>query len=90
MSKEFKVLYFASAKDATNLSSETISFPSSNPSSISLQELTQILKSRHKKLGKILEHSMYAINMKYVEIDDTSIFVKEGDEVAVIPPVSGG
>ncbi|CAG8545718.1 4311_t:CDS:2 [Acaulospora morrowiae] len=89
MSKEFKVLYFASARDATNASSETIPFPTTNLS-LSLQDLTTLLKARHEKLGPILDNSMYAINMQYVEKNDTSITVKPDDEVAIIPPVSGG
>ncbi|RIB20937.1 hypothetical protein C2G38_2244248 [Gigaspora rosea] len=89
MSKEFTILYFASARDAVNISSEIISFPSTS-SSLSLQDLTNLLKNRHENLGKVLENSMFAINMQYVDKDDESIMVKPGDEVAIIPPVSGG
>ncbi|RIA92934.1 molybdopterin synthase sulfur carrier subunit-like protein [Glomus cerebriforme] len=89
MSKEFTVLYFASARDATNVQSEKISLPPQS-TSISLENLTILLKRRHEKLAPILENSLYAINMEYVENDDQTILVKEGDEVAVIPPVSGG
>jgi molybdopterin converting factor small subunit len=58
--------------------------------SISLEDLTNLLKKRHEKLVPVLENCIYAINMEYVESDYQTILVKEGDEVAVIPPVSGG
>jgi len=86
--KEFTILYYASARDATNVSSEKIPLPSQS-TFMSLKDLTILLKERHKKLAPILDTSIYAINMEYVECDET-ILVKEGDEVAVIPPVSGG
>ncbi|CAG8593447.1 2406_t:CDS:2 [Funneliformis caledonium] len=88
MSKEFTILYYATARDATKMSSEKIPLPSQSPF-MSLKDLTMLLKERHKKLAPILEYSLYAINMEYVE-NDQAILVKEGDEVAVIPPVSGG
>lgn len=31
-----------------------------------------------------------ALNKDYVETDDEPVFLKEGDELAVIPPISGG
>jgi molybdopterin converting factor subunit 1 len=84
--KDFTILYFASAHDATNVSSEKISLPPQS-TYISLKELIVLLKRRHEKLAPILDNAFYAINMEYAEQDD---LVKEGDEVAVIPPVSGG
>ncbi|PKY51857.1 MoaD/ThiS [Rhizophagus irregularis] len=89
MSKEITILYFATARDATNVSSEKISLPSQSMS-MSLKDLTDLLKKRHEKLVPVLETSLYAINMEYVECDYQSILVKECDEVAIIPPVSGG
>lgn len=31
-----------------------------------------------------------AVNEKYVESSEEPVFLKENDEVAVIPPISGG
>nr|CAG8610330.1 5976_t:CDS:2 [Entrophospora candida] len=89
--QEVKIVYFATARDATNLSSETISLNSNNDknSITTLQEIINILKSRHKNLTPILENCMFAINMEYVDNVDKSM-IKSGDEVAIIPPVSGG
>jgi molybdopterin converting factor subunit 1 len=87
----FKVLYFASAKDATGLSSEEILIPETSESqSISIADLFELLETRHPKLKqkKILASVAVAVNLEYVEIEEG--VVKAGDEVAIIPPVSGG
>ncbi|CAG8608085.1 1753_t:CDS:2 [Paraglomus occultum] len=78
------VLYFASACDATGLSSESLTFPLPQ---IRINELEDKLKARHEKLKSLLDVCMFAVNMEYCERD---YIVKEGDEVAIIPPVSGG
>jgi molybdopterin synthase sulfur carrier subunit len=76
-------------KEATGLTTEKIPFPESS-TSISVQELFRILESRHSKLKdkKLLSSVAVAVNLEYVEIADGEI--KLGDEVAIIPPVSGG
>lgn len=85
------MLYFASAKDATGLTSEHITLPETSESqSMSIPELFRLLESRHPKLKqkKILSSVAVAVNLEYVEIEEGEI--KAGDEVAIIPPVSGG
>ncbi|KAJ3413043.1 hypothetical protein HDV05_008564 [Chytridiales sp. JEL 0842] len=69
---------------------------------IPLDDLLLYMHRRHPGLKKLLETAMIAINMEYVqresgwlELDSNAssretVWVKEGDEVAVIPPVSGG
>ena len=87
----FKVLYFASARDATGLSSESISIPETCESkSLSIADLFELLELRHPKLKqkKILASVAVAVNLEYVEIEEG--MVRAGDEVAIIPPVSGG
>jgi len=58
--------------------------------SISVMELFWLLESRHPKLKekRILTSVAVAVNLEYVEIENGRI--KGGDEVAIIPPVSGG
>jgi molybdopterin converting factor small subunit len=58
--------------------------------SISVTELFGLLESRHPKLKqkRILTSVAVAVNLEYVEIENGRI--KGGDEVAIIPPVSGG
>jgi molybdopterin converting factor small subunit len=42
------------------------------------------------RLGEIRHSLVLALNQTYVELDDTPLNLSEGDEIAVIPPLSGG
>ena len=57
---------------------------------MSISDLFKLLETKHPKLKqkKILKSVAVAVNLEYVEIDEGN--VKPGDEVAIIPPVSGG
>ncbi|NOZ76148.1 MAG: MoaD/ThiS family protein [Euryarchaeota archaeon] len=54
-----------------------------------LGELLEGLKENYPGLGKVLEegNAIFALNQEVVEANTR---VKDGDEVAVFPPVSGG
>ncbi|TPX31436.1 hypothetical protein SmJEL517_g05239 [Synchytrium microbalum] len=54
---------------------------------MTVKDLISLLSKRHPPLEPVLKSAMIAVNLEYVELDD---MVKAGDEVAVIPPVSGG
>ncbi|KAG0370951.1 molybdopterin synthase small subunit [Gamsiella multidivaricata] len=82
---QFTVLYFASAKDASKAEVDKFEWSSD----INAQVLTRLLVERHPALAPILKTSMFAVNMEYMD-QDQSWTVQPGDEVAVIPPVSGG
>ncbi|KAJ3158849.1 hypothetical protein HDU86_002537 [Geranomyces michiganensis] len=96
MSKqEFQVLYFASARDATSVREETLSVPDDRPT-LAVPQLIQTLITRHPGLEAVFKSAILAINNQYVdhagrELDGgRTVEVAPGDEVAVIPPVSGG
>jgi molybdopterin converting factor small subunit len=57
---------------------------------MSIQQLFALLESKYPKLKqkKILSSVAVAVNLEYVEVEDGVL--GEGDEVAIIPPVSGG
>jgi len=80
------VLYFAAARDIVGLASEVFNLPTT------LGDLTDILTSKYgEELRKILDHSLYALNMDYVEKStENKVKLKDRDEIAIIPPVSGG
>jgi molybdopterin converting factor subunit 1 len=80
------VLYFAAARDVAGITSETFNLPNS------LEDLTNILTTKYgHELRKILDHSLYAVNMDYIEKElEAKKILKDSDEVAIIPPVSGG
>lgn len=56
------------------------------PEDSTLEALLTRLKKEFKFL-KNKDHLLVAVNGKYV---DSSVLLKEGDEVALFPPVSGG
>ncbi|KAI8821737.1 uncharacterized protein EV422DRAFT_566812 [Fimicolochytrium jonesii] len=93
------ILYFASARDATKTSQETLSIDSlrtAGGAQVSIPDLITALKARHPALQLIFTTAIVAVNNAYVDRDGRSVdsgdivAVKAGDEIAVIPPVSGG
>ncbi|KAI8363673.1 molybdopterin synthase sulfur carrier subunit isoform Mocs2A [Mortierella sp. GBAus27b] len=82
--QQFTVLYFASAKDVTRIESEKFDWSDG----IDAQALAKLLINRHPALEDVLKVSMFAVNMEYMEEEHWTL--QPGDDVAVIPPVSGG
>lgn len=82
----FNVLYFAGAASHTGKDYETL------PAPLTLGKLFDELESRHADItSKILESCLVTINLEYVDVPtDGDVVIKEGDEVAIIPPVSSG
>ena len=52
-----------------------------------LGELWSVLVDQHPRLVPMRETLAFAVNGEYARMEDT---VSPGDEVAVLPPVSGG
>jgi molybdopterin synthase catalytic subunit len=50
-------------------------------------QLYRDLCARYPRLGDYADSLMYSVNAEYVPPDHT---LRDGDEVALIPPVSGG
>ena len=82
----FKILYFAFASSFTKQDTEILPAPT-NP-----QKLYQILEDKYPGIRvKVLNSSALTINAEYVDLDeDIQQQIREGDEVAIIPPVSAG
>ena len=89
----FNLLYFASATSFT--AKEFEAFPAPLP----LKKLFPFLEERYSGITrKVLDSCLVTINMNYVDMPsegDTDkaseeTVIKEGDEVAIIPPVSSG
>ncbi len=57
------------------------------PDEISCEEVLFRLQTEIPALGSVLEPCLVAINGRYV---DKTVDVSEEDEVAILPPVSGG
>ncbi|ORY66263.1 ribosomal protein S28e-domain-containing protein [Pseudomassariella vexata] len=86
----FNVLYFASAGSFTTKEYETF------PAPLPVRKLFDTLEEKHMGIkAKVLDSSLVTVNLNYVDIpekDDGSeqYIIQEGDEVAIIPPVSSG
>ncbi|KAM6468918.1 molybdopterin synthase sulfur carrier subunit-like [Liasis olivaceus] len=86
MSCEVTVLYFARSAELAGLRTETISVPQQITS---LQLWREIVK-RHSRLADIEDQVVFAICQEYVPLGDQQFILHTGDEVAIIPPLSGG
>jgi molybdopterin synthase sulfur carrier subunit len=78
-----KVLYFASARDAVGKKGEQLSVEGVS----TMKELADRLQDMHPGLKTLERSTRYAVNL---EIVDGDIVLHEGDEVGVLPAVTGG
>ena len=54
---------------------------------LTVGELKALIEDQHPALGALLGSAAVAVNLRVARTDDT---VRPGDEVALLPPVSGG
>lgn len=78
-----KVLCFAQLRDQMGGSEIAVSLPHGATSC----QLLRLLKNQHPRVEPLLEVSRLAVNCEYVSGD---VELRDGDEVVIIPPVSGG
>lgn len=80
-----KILFFAKARELAGRSecNETLS------PSIPCAELFDRICAAHN-LSKIKENIIIALNGDYCDDPSAVLALKEGDELAIIPPISGG
>ncbi len=78
------VLFFGIAKDIVGASQKVFSVNEHGPNSVG--ELKQQLVQQYPELVKLSSLAV-AVNSEYAKDD---VPLKDNDEVAIIPPVSGG
>ncbi|MCJ1479957.1 hypothetical protein MMC06_000111 [Schaereria dolodes] len=92
---QFNMLYFASAMSFTKKTSEHL------PAPLELIKLFDTLEAKYPGIKqKVLDSCAVTVNMNYIDVkgdnDDefqnasSTRMIQEGDEVAIIPPVSSG
>lgn len=88
--RHFRVLYFASAASFAKQESEYFAAP------MTVRKLLGTLEEKYPGIKTtILDSSLVTVNLNYVEVpekddDPHQVTIAEGDEVAIIPPVSSG
>ena len=82
-SNQVSVLFFASLRDAMGQSS--LDWP--YKASLTVNDLTQELSKQFPALQAYGSTLLFAVNEEYVSGDQ---ILKPGDQLALLPPVSGG
>lgn len=77
-----EVLFFAAARERAGTDRATVELPGTT-----VGELSALLAQRHPGLAALLPRLRFAVNRGFAKPGD---LLKEGDEVALIPPVAGG
>uniref|UniRef100_U6CNJ7 Molybdopterin synthase sulfur carrier subunit n=1 Tax=Neovison vison TaxID=452646 RepID=U6CNJ7_NEOVI len=83
---QVEVLYFAKSAEITGIRSETISVPQE----IRALQLWNEIEARHPGLADVRNQVIFAVRQEYVELGDQLLQLQSGDEIAIIPPISGG
>ncbi|XP_072227632.1 molybdopterin synthase sulfur carrier subunit [Leuresthes tenuis] len=87
MTAQVVVLYFAKSAELTGLKEEELV---AVPTPISSSDLWGLLLQRHPRLAALRAQVVLAVRQQYVAIGDQVVTLADGDEVAVVPPLSGG
>ncbi len=89
----FRLLYFASAASFTRKSSDDFTAP------LPITDLFRVIETKYPGIkGAVLSSAAVTVNLDYVDVEEDgvasgdrkSMVINEGDEVAIIPPVSSG
>ena len=87
----FTLLYFAAATSHANRPHDFL------PAPLPVTELWDVLEKKYPDFKhKVLDSAALTVNLEYVDLDEErekgedGLMIQEGDEVAVIPPVSSG
>lgn len=84
-----QVLFFAVARELAETSKAHILLPLNEDGFATTLHLRQYIALQYPKLAEQVDTITLAVNKEYLE-DDKDIALKDGDEVALIPPISGG
>lgn len=79
-----RVLLFAGLAEAAGSSAITLE---ASQESLTVQDVRTILMEKYPAMSDLLSNSLAAVNQEYAEGNQ---MVTSADEIAFIPPVSGG
>jgi molybdopterin converting factor subunit 1 len=78
-------LLFAALKEAANTGHIVVKLPDN--SSVTVEQFLQLCAEQHPELARWVPHVRVAINCEYASLRQ---MIGPGDEIALLPPVSGG
>ena len=81
---QIRLLFFARARELAGVGETQLAVPSGSSAASVLQTILKTWPA----LEEVASRCVLAINQEYME--DSSVVLKDGDEVAMLPPVSGG
>lgn len=81
-----RVLFFARARELTNEKSLALTVP---VGTTPLDAFSKIILQKFPALDTLAEHVVLALNQTYLS-EGSNTALRDGDELAVIPPISGG
>ena len=83
------ILFFARAREITAQSSQRITIPDADAT---IAAVRAALLVAHPALASVLPTAVFALNQNYVAVDDDegTTAVRASDEIAIVPPISGG
>ncbi len=82
------ILFFARAREITAQSSQRITIPDADAT---IAAVRAALLVAHPALASVLPTAVFALNQNYVAVDDEgTTAVRASDEIAIVPPISGG
>ncbi|CAI5507837.1 unnamed protein product [Closterium sp. Naga37s-1] len=81
---KIKVLFFARARELVGAAEQTLELPADADSRLLLEHLYDA----HPPLRDLAQSVVLAVNHEYVSPSDPPTVLKDGDEVALIPPIS--
>ncbi|NXO04449.1 MOC2A synthase, partial [Rhinopomastus cyanomelas] len=85
-SPQISVLYFARSAELAGLRCESLTVPREITSLQLWEEIVRV----HPRLAVIRDQVIFAVRQEYVHLGDQLLLLQPGDEVAIIPPISGG
>lgn len=85
MTVRVQVLFFARSREVCGVSERTLALVDG----ATTQTLLEQLITEYPALAEVMKTCVFAVNQEYLGKEETTP-LKDGDEVAIIPPISGG